>query len=82
MISADTCRYLHFVVRHFLYLDRRLRLPGTVTICKLPVVVVVMVEMGSNFYFEVMTFVVIGSNDVVIQEESGQKVIGSNTAYK
>ena len=43
---------------------------------------VVMVVIGSNFYFEVMTFVVIGSNDVVIQGESGQKVIGSNTAYK
>ena len=43
---------------------------------------VVMVVFGSNFYFEVMTFVVIGSNDVVIQEESGQQLIGSNTAYK
>ena len=43
---------------------------------------VVMVVIGSNFYFEVMTFVVICSNDVVIQEESGQKVFGSNTAYK
>ena len=43
---------------------------------------VVMVVIGSNFYFEVMTFVVIGSNDVVIQEEKGQKVIGSNTSYK
>ena len=43
---------------------------------------VVMVVIGSNFYCEVMTFVVIGSNDVVIQEESRQKVIGSNAAYK
>ena len=43
---------------------------------------VVMVVIGSNFYFEVMTFVVIGSNHVVIQEESGQKVIGSNTTSK
>ena len=40
-----------------------------------------MVVIRCNFYFEVMTFVVIGSNDVVIQEESGQKVIGSNTIY-
>ena len=34
MISADTCRYLHFIVRLFSYLDRRLtgRLPGTVTV--------------------------------------------------
>jgi hypothetical protein len=28
---------------------------------------------GSNSYFEVMTFEVIGSNDVVIKQESGQK---------
>ena len=41
---------------------------------------VVMVVIGSNSYFEVMTFEVIGSNDVVIKQESGQKVICSNTA--
>ncbi len=44
---------------------------------------VVMVVIGSNSYFEViMTFEVIGSNDVVIKHESGQKVICSNTADK
>ncbi len=43
---------------------------------------VVIVVIGSNFYCEVMTFVVIGSNDVVIQYDIGQKVIGSNAAYK
>ena len=41
---------------------------------------VVMVVTGGNSYFEVMTFEVIGSNDVVIKQESGQKVICSNTA--
>ena len=41
---------------------------------------VVMEVIGSNSYFEVMTFEVIGSNDVVIKRESGQKVICSNTA--
>ena len=40
---------------------------------------VVMVVIGSNSYFEVMTFKVIGSNDVVIKQESGQKVICCNT---
>ena len=43
---------------------------------------VVMEVIGSNFYFEVMTFEVISSNDVVIKHESGQKVICSNTADK
>ena len=43
---------------------------------------VVMVVIGSNSYFEVMTFEVIGSNDVVIKHESGQIVICSNTADK
>ncbi len=39
---------------------------------------VVMVVIESNSYFEVMTFEVIGSIDVVIKHESGQKVICSN----
>ncbi len=43
---------------------------------------VVMVVIGSNSYFEVMIFEVIGSNDVVIKHESGQKVICINTADK
>jgi hypothetical protein len=40
---------------------------------------VVMVVIGSNSYFEVMTFEVIGSNDVVIKNEltgrQGQLVV-------